>query len=74
MVGPRKDSVMRDASLRLARQDRDCHPERSEGGLGAYTPREDITMRRPEGSGGCLAIARYDKTDARQDKKRCSAG
>jgi len=45
-----------------------CHPERSEGSLGAYAPREDIPMsrpelseggRRPERSEGCLATACY---------------
>jgi hypothetical protein len=37
-----------------------CRPEASaEGSLGAYAPREDIPMPRPERSEGCLANACY---------------
>jgi hypothetical protein len=44
-----------------------CRPERSEGSLGTGVPREDIPGRRPERSERCLANARQDKKDARQD-------
>ena len=38
-----------------------CHPERSEGSLGACAPRDDIPGRRPERSERCTACARQDK-------------